>query len=239
MPGFGTLVNAAAVLGCSLIGLAVGNRLSVRFREILLQVMGLAMMVIGLAGALAGMLRFENGQLSAAGSLLLLFSLLAGAITGEALNIEAAMERFGAFLKQKLSGKGDAAFVEAFVNASLFVCVGALAVVGGIRDVVQRDPSLLFTKAILDGVVVLVMAASWGKGVAFSVIPLLLYQGTISLLAYFIGPLLTAEMVRALSMVGAVLIFGVGVNQLFGKQARIANMLPALLFAPVLALFIR
>jgi uncharacterized membrane protein YqgA involved in biofilm formation len=146
------------------------------------------------------------------------------------------MERFGEWLKQKTGNSKDKSFVEAFVTASLTVCIGAMAIVGAIEDGIAGDPTILITKAILDLVIIAVMAASLGKGCIFSAIPVGIFQGSVTLLARLVEPLLTVAALDNLSLVGSVLIFCVGVNLIWKNTIRVANLLPALIAAIAYAL---
>jgi len=158
-----------------------------------------------------------------------------GTIIGEMIGIENGFERFGEWLKMKTGNSGDKQFVNAFVTASLTVCIGAMAIVGAIQDGISGDYSTLAVKAVLDFIIVAVMTSSLGKGAAFSAIPVLLFEGSITLLARLIAPIMTETAVAYLSLIGSVLIFCVGVNLVWGKMVRVANMLPAVVFAVLAA----
>ena len=186
---------------------------------------------LGIAGALEKMFTVSGGTVASSGSMLAVVSLVLGAVTGEFLDIERRLEQFGDWLRVRLHSERDPMFVEGFVTTSLTICVGAMAVVGALEDGIGGDPSMLFTKAILDCVIVMVFAAGYGKGAICSFIPVALFQGTVTVLARVIEPLLTASMIDAMSMVGSMLIFCVGVNIMFPVKLKVANMLPALVFA--------
>lgn len=141
------------------------------------------------------------------------------------------MEHFGQWLKMKTGNAKDARFVDAFVTASLTVCIGAMAIVGSIQDVIKGDYSILAAKAVLDFIIIIVMTCSMGKGCIFSAIPVALLQGSITALSGLIKPLMTDAALSNLSMIGSVLIFCVGVNLVWGKKLRVANMLPAVVLA--------
>jgi uncharacterized membrane protein YqgA involved in biofilm formation len=172
-----------------------------------------------------------DGTLSAGGSLLLVGCLTLGGLVGELLNIEAGFERFGEWLKKRTGNAKDGNFVNGFVTASLTVCIGAMAIVGAVEDGINGDISILVTKAILDLVIIMVMACSLGKGCLFSAIPVALWQGSITLISRLIAPFLTESALSNLSLIGSVLIFCVGVNLLFGKKIRVANLLPGVFLA--------
>ena len=167
--------------------------------------------------------------------MLVVLCLAFGTIIGEMIGIENGFERFGEWLKMKTGNSGDKQFVNAFVTASLTVCIGAMAIVGAIQDGISGDYSTLAVKAVLDFIIVAVMTSSLGKGAAFSAIPVLLFEGSITLLARLIAPIMTETAVAYLSLIGSVLIFCVGVNLVWGKKVRVANMLPAVVFAVLAA----
>ena len=154
---------------------------------------------------------------------------------GELIGIEKFFVRFGEWLKVRTGNSGDATFVNAFVTASLTLCIGAMAIVGAIQDGVTGDFSTLAVKSVLDLIIVAVMTTSLGKGAAFSAIPILLFEGSITLLARLIAPVMTEMAVAYLSLIGSVLIFCVGLNLVFGQKLRVANMLPAVVLAVVAA----
>ena len=181
------------------------------------------------------MLRVENGVLVSSGAMLIIGCLAIGALVGEWLNIEGAFERFGEWLKQKSGNAKDKGFVNAFVTASLTVCIGAMAIVGSIQDGLTGDYSILATKAILDLIIIMVMSCSLGKGAVFSAIPVAIFQGSITAMAGFVRPLMTDAALANLSLVGNVLIFCVGINLVWDKRIRVANLLPAVVLAVIAA----
>ena len=154
-----------------------------------------------------------------------------GSFLGELINIQHLTERFASWLKVKTKSENDNGFVSGFVSASLTICVGAMAVIGPIQDALSHDYSTLFTKAVLDLVIIMVMASAMGKGTAFSVIPLAAIQGSITLIAKLVEPYLTQSAVTNISFVGSMMIFCVGVNLMFDKKIRVANMLPTIIFS--------
>lgn len=158
-------------------------------------------------------------------------SLVIGVLLGEWMNIELRLEQFGQWLKIKTGSSGDVSFVDGFVTASLTVCVGAMAVVGAIQDGMEGDYAILAAKAILDFLIILIMTASLGKGCLFAAIPVAIFQGLLTILARFIKPFMTAAALSNLSLVGSIMIFCVGINLLWNKGIRVANMLPGLVIA--------
>jgi len=234
MHGLGTIINAAAIVVGGSLGLIFKKGLKSRFQEILMQVMSVSVMFLGLSGALSGLMEVRaDGSLGSTRSMILIFSLLLGSLAGEALNIEGALERFGLWLREKANAGNDDRFINAFLTASLTVCVGAMAVVGSIQDGLMGDYSMLTAKALLDLVIVMVYASTMGKGVLFSAIPVAIFQGSITALAGLIAPLLTDAAVLGLSFVGSVLVFCLGANMAFNKNFHVANMLPSLIVAAV------
>ena len=188
-------------------------------------------MFIAIAGAMQGMLSIDGGSLISGKSMLIVLTLAIGTVIGEILRIEKGFERFAEWLKEKTGNSGDKMFVDAFVTASLTVCIGAMAIVGAIQDGVLGDYSTLAVKSVLDLIIIAVMTSSMGKGCVFSAIPIFLFEGSITLIAKLISPLMTETAVSYLSLVGSILIFCVGLNLVWGKKIRVANMLPAVLLA--------
>jgi uncharacterized membrane protein YqgA involved in biofilm formation len=167
--------------------------------------------------------------------MLVVLSVALGTVIGELIGIEGAFERFGEWLKVKSGNGQDSRFVHAFVTASLTVCIGAMAIVGAIQDGLSGDYSTLAVKAVLDFIIIAVMTSSLGKGCIFSAVPIVLLEGGITLLARVIAPVMSDGAVSNLSLVGSVLIFCVGVNLVWGKKVRVANMLPAVILAAAAA----
>jgi len=239
MRGIGTIINVLAILLGGGIGYFIKSGLKPRFQEILTQACGVATIFIGITGALPGLLQVnEQGGFSTQRTLLLVFSLVFGGFIGEALNIELRMDRVGESLKSRLKMGNDNRFVEAFVTATLVVCVGAMAIVGSIQDGLLGDPSMLITKSLLDFVIVIVFTSSLGIGAMFSAIPLGIYQGGITLFAILIATQVSDVLILELSSIGSVLIFCVGVNLCFGKRIRVGNLLPAILIPVVYRLIL-
>ena len=154
---------------------------------------------------------------------------------GELCNLEDKFEQFGEWLKNKTGNAKEKNFVDAFVTASLTVSIGAMAIVGSIEDGIFGDYSILATKAILDFIIILVMTCSMGKGCAFSAIPVACFQGLLTVLARLVKPLMTDAALSNLSLIGSILIFCVGLNLIFGKKIRVANLLPSILLAIIIA----
>lgn len=235
MVGLGTIINSAAIIVGGVFGHLFGKILNERIQDSLQKASGICVLFIGIAGAMEGMLKLSGSSLSAGRSMLIVASLALGALVGEILNIEHGFERFGEWLKVKTGNAKDKSFVESFVTASLTVCIGAMAVVGSIKDGISGDYSILVTKAILDLIIITVMTCSLGKGCAFSAIPVAVFQGLITALARLIKPLMTDGALANLSLIGSILIFCVGVNLVWDKRIKVANLLPSLVFAVAIA----
>ena len=235
MPGLGTLINTAAIIVGGLVGLLFGRLMGEKIRDTLCKACGVCVLFIGMAGALDGMLEIAKGDIVSGKSMLLVGCICIGTLVGEILNIEDKFEAFGEWLKLKTGNAKDKQFVEGFVNASLTVCIGAMAIVGSIHDGIMGDSSILVTKAVLDLVIILVMAGSQGVGCIFSAIPVAVLQGSVTALSTLVTPIMTEAALSNLSLVGSVLIFCVGINLVWGKKIRVANLLPSIIVAVIVA----
>ena len=231
----GSLINTISIIAGGLIGMVVGRAFSEDQQEALTKACGISVLFIAIAGAMEGMQRVEGGQIASGKSMLVVLCLAVGTLIGELIGIEKGFVTFGEWLKIRTGNSGDAQFVNAFVTASLTVCIGAMAIVGSIQDGVTGDYSTLAVKSVLDLIIVAVMTSSLGKGAAFSAIPILLFEGLITLLAKLISPLMTEAAIAYLSLIGSVLIFCVGLNLVFDRKLRVANMLPAVFLAAAAA----
>ena len=231
MTGLGTIINCIGVLlGCA-VGLLFGRALKQSYQDIMTKACGLSTMFIGAAGTFEHMLTVEGGKIGTTGSIMLVITLCLGGLIGEIADIEGRIERFGQWLKVKSHSERDPMFIEGFTTASFTICIGAMAIIGPMNDALHHDVSLLITKAILDAIIIMAMAASLGRGTVFSVIPLGIWQGLMTLLACVAGPMMSDAAIGRLSLVGNSLIFCVGLNLLVGKKVKVANLLPSLIFA--------
>jgi len=220
---FGTIVNAAAIMVGGLLGMLLQGGLRPRSKETILQGLALAVMLIGIKMALTT----EN-------ALIVIGSLVLGGLTGEWLDIEGRLYRLAERVEKKFV-KGESKAGQAFISTSLIYCVGAMAITGSLQSGLTGEHSILYAKAMLDGVSAVVFASTMGVGVVFSGLSVLVYQGTITLLAGVIAPLLTPAAIREMSATGGLLIVSIGINILELKQIRIGNLLPAMFFAVILA----
>ena len=231
MAGLGTLINALAIIAGGIVGMVFGKKIPERMQETLLKVNGTEVLFIGIGGVMSKMLTIKDGVVNTKGSMMMIGSLAIGTVVGELLDLDGWMHRFGVCLQKKTGNGSDSHFIEGFVSASLTVCIGAMAIVGAIADGIDGNHSILFAKAVLDLIIVMVMSASLGKGCLFSFIPVVILQGSVTLLAKLIAPLITTAALNNISYVGSVLIFCVGVNLVFDSKIRVANILPAILVA--------
>lgn len=229
----GTIINTGAIVAGGLIGIFGGKLIKERHQQTLTMACGVGTLFIGIAGAMNYML--HNDLLPDGGGMLVVACLALGGLVGEIVNIERLFERFGEWLKKKTGNAKDQGFVNGFLTASLTVCIGAMAIMGAIQDGISGDWSTLGAKSILDLIIVMVMTCSLGKGCVFSAVPVFLWEGGLTLLAAVIRPIMTDLAMGYLSMVGSVLIFCVGLNLIWGKKIRVANLLPAVVFAVVAA----
>ncbi len=219
----GTLVNVAAVIAGSLVGVFFHARLPKRLTNVAFHGIGLFTLFIGFTMAA------KTKSL-----LVLVFSIVLGAITGELLDIDRLLNRLGEWLKARLRLGGDR-FAEGLVAAFLLFCMGSMTVLGAIEEGLGGRPNLLAAKSVLDGFASLALAASLGIGVLFSVIPLFVYQGGLTLLAGSLHAVMSDAVVNEVSAAGGLILIGLGITILEIKQLKVLNMLPALVFAGVLA----
>lgn len=218
MAGLGTIINTMAIVFGGICGLLFGKFLKESVQDSLCKACGVSTLFLGISGALEGMLTVEGSNVTGGGTMLVIGCIALGSLIGELLNLEDGMEHFGQWLKIKTGNAKDARFVDAFVTASLTVCIGAMAIVGSIQDGIKGDYSILAAKAVLDFIIIIVMTCSMEKGCIFSAIPVALLQGSITALSGLIKPLMTDAALSNLSMIGSVLIFCVGVNLVWGKS---------------------
>lgn len=235
MIGRGTIINTIAIIIGGIVGHFTGKLFKQEQQIALNKACGISVIFIAIAGAMQGMLSIDGNNLVSGKSMLVVLCIAIGTIIGEIIGIENLFEQFGNWLKEKTGNSKDKDFVNAFVTASLTVCIGAMAIVGAIQDGIMKDYSTLAVKAVLDFIIIAIMTSSLGKGSAFSAIPVFIFEGTITLLAKMISPIMTDLAISYLSLIGSILIFCVGINLVFGKTIRVANMLPAILLAVIVA----
>ncbi len=238
MRGLGTIINVLAIIAGGVLGIVCKRFLKERYQETIMKSTGISVVFLGAAGMLTKMLVVSpEGSLSMQGSMVMILSLAIGALVGEIINIDAQFERFGEWLKHKTGSDGDKKFTTGFVSASLTVSIGAMAVIGSIQDGIYGDYTTLVAKAILDFIIVLIMASAMGKGCIFSFLPVGVLQGSMTALAVLLSGAVTDAVLDNISLVGNILIFCVGINLVWPKTIKVANLLPALVVAVVMALF--
>lgn len=223
----GTLINAGTVIVGSSLGLLLRTRLPEKISAIVFQAIGLFTVYLGITMA------FKTHHL-----LIVIFSLVLGAITGELIQIEAGLEKWGLRLK-KYFGANQEKFAEGLVTAFLLFCMGSMTILGAFEEGLGGKPNLLIAKAWLDGFSSLALAAALGSGVLVAVVPLVIYQGFLTLLARLLGSVLSLTVIDEMTAVGGILLIGLGINILEIKSIRVLNMLPALVYALILALIIK
>ncbi len=222
----GTIVNTLAVIAGSTLGLLLKSRFPENIRTISFQGIGLCTLLIGLQMAL----KVDN-------ILVLIFSILIGGILGEQMKLHDNFIRVGDYVKSMVK-IGTENFTEGLITAFLLFCVGSLTIVGALEEGLKEDPSLIYTKSMLDGFSSVVLASVYGWGVLFSAIPLFIFQTAITLSAGWLQPYLSEVMINQISATGGVIILGLGLNLLDIKAIKITNLLPALLIVAIFTLFL-
>jgi len=222
----GTLVNAAAVIIGSIIGILIHKKLPKKLTKTAFQAIGLFTIFLGISMAL------KTQQF-----LIMIFSIVLGSILGELLDIDSWVNRFGDYLKKKLKSK-ESNFSEGFVTAFLLFCMGSMTILGAIEEGLGSPPNLLLSKSVLDGFSSIALASSLGIGVLFSALPLLIFQGGITLFAASLQDVLTLALINEITAVGGLLLIGLGIKILQIKEIKVLNMMPSLLVAALLAYFL-
>lgn len=224
----GTLVNAGAIVAGGLVGMLLKKGMKPNYEASIHKTLGVAVLILGLNGVIGAMFRVgEGGRISSSGELLLIVSLVVGTFLGELWRIDDRLNGFGTKVEKKI---GSAGFGAAFINGTLIYCVGAMAIVGALNDGLQGDASVLYVKSLLDGISAIILGATLGAGVCFSAVPVLIYQGGITLLAGSVAPYLQGALLDQLCMVGFALVACIGLNFISENlKIKTANMLPALL----------
>lgn len=218
----GNYVNTLVIIIGTLAGLMVQKGLKEKYKTIIMQAIGLSVLFIGTATALGGLLHPDSEPI------LFIISLVIGGVIGEILGIEEALDRLGALLQSKV-GSGDSNIARGFVTASLIFCVGTMAIIGSLESGLRGNYNMLFAKSVLDGVTSMILASTLGIGVIFSAVAVFVYQGVIILFAGFLEPFLTQQVIREISIIGGILIFGIGLGMTDIKKVKTANLLPAIL----------
>jgi uncharacterized membrane protein YqgA involved in biofilm formation len=223
----GTLANAGAIIIGGITGSVLKRGLSERFSNLIISGLGLLTMTLGI------MFAIQSKNI-----MVVVFSLVLGAILGEWIDIEKRMNDLGDFVQDKLKAK-EGNFSQGFVTASLLFCIGSMAIMGSLQSGLLNDHNILYTKSIMDGVIAVVFASTLGIGVALSFLPVVIYQGTITLLASVVAPYLSEAVMTEMTATGGVLLLGVGISILGIKKIKVGNMLPAIFLPILLMLFMK
>jgi len=218
----GTLINAGAVLAGGTVGLLLKKNMPERITTIYFQAVGLFTLAIGIS------MVYKMQHI-----LIVVSSLAIGSLLGEWMNLEGGAERLSNYFKRRLKIGSDK-FSEGLTTAFLLFCIGSMTILGAIQEGTGGSPDLLMTKSLMDGFSAILLASAFGVGVLVSAIPLLIFQGSITLLAMYAGSFFTAEIIHGLTSVGGILLIGLGINILEIKKLRILNMLPALIIVAFL-----
>ncbi|AQP49277.1 hypothetical protein BW730_08385 [Tessaracoccus aquimaris] len=231
----GTIVNVSTVVVGALLGIALGNKIPGRTKDTVTAVLGMFTMVLGGFSVVAMNSAPLTEAVGSFAMIVVLASLLVGALLGSWLRIEDRLEQAAAWLRGRFTETGDAArFVDGFVTSTLLFCVGPLAILGSISDGLGRGAEQLYVKAILDGFAAMAFASTLGWGVLASAAAVGLIQGALTLLGYFAGDVLSAAQIDALTAAGGVILIGLGLRLLNLKQIPVGDLLPALVLAPAL-----
>ncbi|NLB78819.1 MAG: DUF554 domain-containing protein [Clostridiaceae bacterium] len=232
MHGLGTIVNVIAIIIGGAFGIILKKGIPERFKTTIMQAISLAVVIVGISGTLQGVFTVtEQGKLDREYITGMILCLVIGSLIGEALKIEERLDKMGMWFQERFSGK-ESNFAKGFVTASLVYVVGAMAIVGSLEDGLYGKIDILLAKSMLDGISAVVFSATLGIGVIFSSLPVLIYQGAITVLAGVLKPLLSDVVVSQMSLVGSVLILAIGFNLLEIKKFKVGNMLPAI-FIPL------
>ena len=225
--GLGTILNALAIISGSFIGLVLKQNLKDSFKNTMMQGIGLTTIVIGVTGAVSGFLASTDKFLF----LIIIISLVLGGVLGTLMKIQSKLNNLGIYVEKKFSH--EQSFAKGFVTSSLIFCVGAMAIMGALNDGMKGDLSILAIKAILDGITSMILASTLGIGVLFSCVSVLLYQGTITIIAFFFKDFLPQTVINQMTIVGNILIIGIGLDLLEIKKINVVDMLPGI-FLPII-----
>ena len=230
-------MNVGAIIAGGFAGIIFKNLLKEHYQETITKAAGVSVIFLGIAGSLSKILYVDSqtGTVGTQKLMMMILSLALGSVLGEMIDIDRKIGQLGEWLKIRSGNSGDSQFVSAFVTASLTVCIGAMAIIGSIQDGISGDYSILAAKSVLDFIIILIMASSLGKGCIFSAIPVGVLQGSVTLLARLIQPMMTQAALDHISLTGSILIFCVGVNLVWKGTIKVANLLPTLLFAVLFA----
>lgn len=232
----GTIINTISIIIGGILGILFGKRLKEESQTAIIRSCAIAVIFIGVAGAIEGMISITDSTLVAGKSMFIVLCLTLGTIFGEIIDIEGIFEAFASFIKTKTGNSKDKKFIKGFTTASFTVCIGAMAILGSIKEGLVGDYSILATKSVLDLVIVMILSCSLGKGCIFSAIPVFILEGSMTLLAKLLSGIMTTVAISNISLIGSILIFCVGINLLFDKKISVANLLPSIVLAIVFSI---
>ncbi len=232
----GTIINTISIIIGGILGILFGKRLKEESQTAIIRSCAIAVIFIGVAGAIEGMISITDSTLVAGKSMFIVLCLTLGTIFGEIIDIEGIFETFASFIKTKTGNSKDKKFIKGFTTASFTVCIGAMAILGSIKEGLVGDYSILATKSVLDLVIVMILSCSLGKGCIFSAIPVFILEGSMTLLAKLLSGIMTTVAISNISLIGSILIFCVGINLLFDKKISVANLLPSIVLAIVFSI---
>jgi len=226
----GTIVNTLSIIAGSLIGLLFKKHIKDNVSESLHKVMGFCVFIVGLFGIMSTMIIVTDGKISSEGTLLLIISIAVGTGLGELLRIEDGLNKWGENLEKRFKINN---FAQGFISATMLYCVGAMVIIGSLNDGLRHDPSVLYLKAAIDGIVSIFLSASLGAGVLFSAFMVFLVQGALTLGAASVAPFITQTLIDNVCMVGYGIVLLIGTNMAGATKIKTTNMLPSLLIAAV------
>ncbi|MCL2874051.1 MAG: DUF554 domain-containing protein [Defluviitaleaceae bacterium] len=231
----GTITNVVLITIGGVAGVFLKQFLSRRIANTVMQGIGLAIVIIGISGAMSSSFTIVDGNISADHVLLMIVSLALGAFIGELVGIEKQLNNFAKFCEERLtkSGGESPSFAQGFVTATLVFCVGSMAIVGSLEDGINRNSDILIAKSVIDGIAAMIFASTMGFGVIFSALTVGIYQGSITLLAMYIAPYIDDVVVAQMSLVGSILVMAIGLNMLEISKIKVGNLLPAMFIPAV------
>lgn len=232
----GTIINTISIIVGGILGILFGKKLKEESQTAIIRSCAIAVIFIGIAGAIEGMISITDSTLVSGKSMFIVLCLALGTIFGEIIDIEGIFETFASFIKTKTGNSKDKKFIKGFTTASFTVCIGAMAILGSIKEGLVGDYSILATKSVLDLVIVMILSCSLGKGCIFSAIPVFILEGSMTLLAKLLSGIMTTTAIANISLIGSILIFCVGINLLFDKKISVANLLPSIVLAIVFSI---
>ena len=229
----GTIVNVATILAGGAAGLILKKVLSKSITDTVMQGVALAVIIIGISGALGAAFTVAGGKVSSEHILFMIIALAVGALIGELIKIEDRLDAFAKFCESKfVKPGGTSTFAQGFVTATLVFCVGSMAIVGSLEDGISKNSNTLFAKSALDGITAMIFASTMGVGVLFSAASVGIYHGLITMLAVFVAPYFSDVVITQISLIGSVLIMSIGLNMLNITKIKVGNLLPAI-FMPI------